>query len=312
MRVAIFGAGICGLYLAQKLSQKNEVFLFEKRERVGEKICSALLSERIFDFFPESKKIVKNKIEGCKIYFPKKEVKIKFKKTFFAFERKELDQLAFELVERSGAKIFLKREIKIEDLKKLKEEFDRIIGADGANSILRNFLKIGNPQFYFALQGFLERKDYSSFVEVWPQDDGFLWKIPKGKKIEFGAIGKKEVKEVFDQFLDKKKIKLDEIKSAILPQGFKIPKEKNITLCGDATGITKPWSGGGIIWGLKMADILVKTFPDFLKYQQKVKKFFLFEFYLSKVLKKFVYFLGFNFPFLLPKEKEIDGDFWFH
>jgi len=38
MKVAIVGAGICGLYLAWKLSEKGySVTVFEKKEKIGKK-----------------------------------------------------------------------------------------------------------------------------------------------------------------------------------------------------------------------------------------------------------------------------------
>ena len=74
-------------------------------------------------------------------------------------------------------------------------------------------------------------------------------------------------------------------------------------------GLTKPWSGGGVIWSLFAANILLKNFPDFIKYQKEVKKFFLPKIILSKIAKKLVYFFGFKIPWLLPKNFKIEGDF---
>ena len=59
MKVAIIGAGICGLYLALKLSESgSEVTVFEKKEKIGKEVCSGLVSERILDFIPESQKLI--------------------------------------------------------------------------------------------------------------------------------------------------------------------------------------------------------------------------------------------------------------
>ncbi len=98
---------------------------------------------------------------------------------------------------------------------------------------------------------------------------------------------------------------------AVVPQGFIVPKNSSTTLCGDAAGLTKPWSGGGVIWGLMAAEILLKNFPDFLKYKNRLKRIFLPRIIISKIGTKMVYFLGFNFPWLLPKNIKIEGDFLF-
>jgi flavin-dependent dehydrogenase len=316
MKVAIIGAGATGLYLAWKLSEKkNEVFVFERKERVGGKACSGLFSERIFDFVPESKKLVKNEISFCKIHFPKKTIYLHFKRRFFVFGRSEFDNLLKNLAEGSGAKIFFNKNIVHSDLQKFLEEFDRIVGCDGANSVVRDFLKLPRPKFYLGIRGITPPEDIlggENFVETWPTKNGFLWKIPRGKETEWGIMEEpKFAKEIFKNFLKRQNLKLEKIESAIVPQGFIIPKNEKITLCGDSTGLTKPWSGGGVIWGLMSANLFLKNFPDFLKYQKEVKRFFSFNFAFSKLTKKLVYFFGFNFPYLLPLKFKIDGDFLF-
>ena len=63
MRVAIIGAGICGLYLAWKLSEKGaEATVFEKRDKIGKEVCSGLFSERILKFVPQSRELIQHEI----------------------------------------------------------------------------------------------------------------------------------------------------------------------------------------------------------------------------------------------------------
>jgi flavin-dependent dehydrogenase len=311
MKVAIIGAGALGLYLAWKLSEKkNEVFVFERRKKVGGKVCSGLFSERIFEFVPESKKLAKNEINFCKIHFPKKTIFLHFKKRFFVFDRSEFDNLLKNLAEGSGAKIFFNKNVSHSDLQKFLKEFDRILGCDGANSTVRGFLKLPKPKFYLGIRGIEKRKNLENFVETWPTKNGFLWKIPRGKEIEWGIIEEpKFAKEIFENFLKRQNLKLEKTESAIIPQGFIVPKNEKITLCGDAAGLTKLWSGGGVIWGLISANLLLKNFPDFLRYQKEMRKIFFLNIAFSKLAKKIVYLLGFNFPILLPKNSKIDGDF---
>jgi flavin-dependent dehydrogenase len=310
MKVAIIGAGASGLYLAWKLSEKNnEVFVFERKEKVGGKACSGLFSERIFEFIPESKKLAKNEINFCKIHFLKKTIFLRFKRRFFVFNRSEFDNLLKNLAESSGAKIFFNKNVSHSDLQKFLKEFDRILGCDGANSVVRDFLKLPRLKFYLGIKGIEKKENFSNFVETWPTKNGFLWKIPRGKEIEWGIMEEiKSAKKIFEDFLKNQNLKLEKIESAIIPQGFIIPKNKKITLCGDSAGLTKPWSGGGVIWGLTAANLLLKNFPDFLKYQKEMKRFFLLNVFLSRLVKKLVYFFGFNF-LLLPKSLRIDGDF---
>jgi len=186
MTIAIIGAGITGLYLAWKLVEKgHQVTVFEKKEKIGKEACSGLFSERILDFIPESQKLIQNQIEYCLIHFPKRTLKIKFSGKFLVVNRFELDNLVAKLAENSGAKIILKSQINSPP-----EGFDKIIGCDGQNSVIRKSLGLPSPTYRLAIQGFFSRSDSSAtFVEAWPhKQGGFIWKIPRGKKTEYGII----------------------------------------------------------------------------------------------------------------------------
>jgi len=316
MRVAIIGAGITGLYLAWKLSERGcEVTVFEKREKIGKEVCSGLVSEKILDFIPESQKLIQNQIESVLIHFPRRTLKIRFSKNFFVMSHFELDNLVADLAQRAGAKILLKYDVTRKEFLTFQGGFDRIIGCDGALSQVRKILRLKDPEFYLGIRGFILNPPPkfgggANFVETWPTNNGFIWKIPRGKEVEYGIMEKPgNTKKIFENFLKEKNLNLEKINSGVIPQGLIIPKNQKITLCGDAMGLTKPWSGGGVIWSLIAADILLKNFPDFLKYQKEIKKFFLPKIIFSKMAKNLVYFFGFNFPWIFPEKIKIEGDF---
>lgn len=317
MKVAIVGAGICGLYLAWKSAERGEeVTVFEKREKIGKEVCSGLFSERILEFIPQSQKLIQNQINSVLIHWPKRTLQIKFSKKFFVMNHSELDNLVAKIAEKSGAKILLNSALSMSNINIFQNSFERIIGCDGANSIIRKSLKLPEPTFRLGIQGSFvcpapseQNKDWCR-VETWPTKNGFIWKIPRKEEIEYGIIEEStKAKIIFDEFLNKNKINLERINSAIVPQGLIIPSNQKITLCGDAAGLTKPWSGGGVIWGLFAADLLLKNFPDFLKYKKQVEKFFSTKILFSKAATRLVYFAGFNLPWLLPKNWQIENDF---
>ncbi|MFH1036773.1 MAG: FAD-dependent oxidoreductase [Patescibacteria group bacterium] len=306
MKTAIVGAGICGLYLAWKLSEKGEnVTVFEKKEKIGKEVCSGLFSKKILDFIPESESLVQNEIDFVLIHFPKKIFKIDFTDKFFVINHARLDGIIYNLARNAGAEILLDHCVG-----PFPEGFERIIGCDGAMSQVRKNLGMRDPKFRLAIRGFLPKKDFSNFVETWATKAGFIWRIPRGENTEYGIIEEPKIcGAIFEEFLQKNNISLNDKKSALVPCGFLVPENKEITLCGDAAGLTKPWSGGGVIWGLTAADALLKNFPNFLKYQRECKKIFRFNFVFSRVATKIVYFMGFNIRWILPSRFRIEGDF---
>ena len=162
------------------------------------------------------------------------------------------------------------------------------------------------------IQGFVKNNAKENYVQAWPCKNGFLWKVPRNSQIEYGVIANiNEGYKIFNDFLKQNSINITNVKARIVPRGFSLPKTGNTTLCGDAMGLTKPWSGGGVVWGLIAADILIKSFPDFQTYAKKMKMFFIPKILISKILVKIVYFLGYYFPYLLPKTNNVESDFIF-
>ncbi len=308
MNIAIIGAGINGLYLSLKLAENgHKVAVLEKNSEIGNKVCSGLFSRRILKFIPESEKLIKNKINYALLRFPKKTTRINFSKEFLVMNHSELDKLVAAMARNRGVDIILNKAVE-----EIPFGFDKIIGCDGANSVVRQKLKLKTPKLRLGIQGFVIEKAEENFVETWPTKNGFLWRIPRGEKIEYGIIEEVlSAKKIFGDFLNKNKIKVENIGAKLIPQGPIIPLNSLITLCGDAAGLTKPWSGGGVVWGLKAADMLVESFPDFLAYRNKALKFFNFKCTIGKLATKSGVFIGFNAPYLLPKNITIESDFLF-
>ena len=160
------------------------------------------------------------------------------------------------------------------------------------------------------MQGFTIGSSRANFVETWPTKHGFFWKIPKSKITEYGIIEEpKSAIVLLEKYIRDFNLDLLGRQSALVPQGLVLSNNKAFALCGDSMGLTKPWSGGGVIWSLTAGNLLLKNFPDFVKYNKDAKKVFHYKIIFSKLLTKAVYFLGNSkISWLLPDKIKIDGD----
>ncbi|MEA1939439.1 MAG: hypothetical protein U9N03_02110, partial [Candidatus Caldatribacteriota bacterium] len=92
----------------------------------------------------------------------------------------------------------------------------------------------------------------------------FIWVIPEGNNIiRMGVISEKPRRDL-EEFLKRYKIKGEIIGklAGIIPTGFTKNYYKNVALVGDAAVQVKPLTGGGIFYGLKSAELLVKCIKE--------------------------------------------------
>jgi len=318
MRVGIIGCSINGAYLAYRLARDgHDVTIFESKSGAGGKPCSGLVSERIWDFIPRNDALIENRIEAAVIRFPRKKIRVEFSHQMLALDRPELDKYAARLAEGAGVKVkFSHKAVKIISLGRSKphavienggrttvQEFDRIIGCDGANSLVRKYAGAAEPSFRIGMYTTKKAKGNGSTVNVTPTRNGFKWKIPRGGTVETGIVESPEAaRKAF------RRPKAAKIFSAIIPEGLSLSKDKRFALCGDAAGLTKPWSGGGIIWGMTAADLLADCKLNVEKYNRALERHFGPKIFFSRLASKAVYFAGNIVPFLLPKKSHMDSD----
>lgn len=326
MRIAIIGAGICGLYLAWRLAREHDVAVFERRGAIGKRACSGLVSERIWDFIPKKPELIKNVINSVRVHYPRKTVLLRFRPQMLVLDRRGLDEHVAELAKDAGAGLYLGCElrylitprrakpqitIRAGDAERT-GEFDYIIGADGASSTVRRQLGLPEPLFRLGIFRYVNRKAKSGTADVWPRADGFGWIIPRGDKTELGMLGKPALAEQhFWQFCRARRLRPARASAGLIPCGLVQAAKGRVALVGDAAGLAKPWSGGGIIWGLAAANLLLKNFPNLNAYAKAVRKTFAPKILRSRLAILAANWAGKHLPQLIPANTEIDSDWMF-
>jgi len=135
-----------------------------------------------------------------------------------------------------------------------------VAGADGPRSRVRADLGIPDPdEFLHGVLGFDPDPDHGAFVDVhltMPQF--FAWRIPRGDAgVEYGLAVRPgdDAPTRFDAFLDEYGVEIERRCSGAIPIG---PPKRVVGrrgfLLGDAAGQTKPFTGGGILYGMRAAD----------------------------------------------------------
>lgn len=297
MKIAIIGGGIIGSYLAWKLSERRDKVTVFERETHGKHVCSGLVTKRIWNYIPVNRDLIENEFDYINVHFPKKTVTLDVEPDLIVLNRKKLNKYVKCLAKKSGAR-FIKKEIKeFDELK----GFDFIVGAFGANS------KFSSAETRLGIFTHKKGKRVSNQIDIRPLRRGFSWEFARSNNlIEHGVIEEHHVaKKHFDKIHDGK----SKVHAAKVPIGIYVSDE--IALVGDAAGLCKPHSGGGIIWGFESANILLKNYPDIKKYNQELRRFFEPKIFFSKMIFKFGVFFGKHFPFLAPRTIVFDNDWIF-
>jgi len=273
----IIGAGPIGLYTAWLLENIGlKILIIEEHEEIGKPVqCSGLipkdvekiLSKKFFDG------IIENEINESYLSTPSGFRARILKKNPIAYvvDREKFDKKIAENVESEILFKTRAEQINIERYAEVKTKSgifrsEILIGCDGSNSVVARHFCVRPKEMLKGLIAIEDKKNYSDFVESWFDKrltDGFFWKIPRGEKIEYGMLGENANFKKIENFF---KIKNYEKIAGIIPIGPPKTYFHRAIIIGDAAAHVKPWSGGGIYFGLIAAreayNVLKKCFDE--------------------------------------------------
>jgi len=267
--VIVVGAGPIGCKTAELLGKNNlNVTVLEKNNKIGKySACTGLVSNRIFDLSRVSKKVVVNKIKRARFYSTKNNfIELKHRTPVYVIDRNRFDK---ELAEKARKYSEIKLSTSFEDyiiednivrVKTNKGIFKTkiLIGADGPNSLVARKAKIDLPEsLLVGVQSTIKSDYISDTVELWLKQspDFFAWVVPENRECaRIGIAAKNNVTKYFKKFVEMrigKKIKYKNQISGLIRFGIiNNSVSDNVILVGDAASQVKPFSGGGLVYGL--------------------------------------------------------------
>jgi flavin-dependent dehydrogenase len=136
-----------------------------------------------------------------------------------------------------------------------------VAGCDGPTSRVRRELGLPEPEeLLHGVLGFADGADHGDFVDVHLTVPRFFaWRIPRGEAgVEYGlgvAADSAAARERFEAFTDSYGVATERRCSGLIPVGppSRVTGRRSF-LIGDAAAQTKPFTGGGIRYGMLAAD----------------------------------------------------------
>jgi len=144
-----------------------------------------------------------------------------------------------------------------------------VAGCDGPKSRVRRDLGLPEPgELLHGVLGFTDEDDSQDFVDVHLSVPRFFaWRIPRGEAgVEYGLAVPPggDVRERFEAFCESYGVETDRRCSGLIPIGppDTVTSDRAF-LIGDAAAQTKPFTGGGIRYGMTAADHAARNIdPD--------------------------------------------------
>ncbi len=265
--VIIVGAGPIGLYAARLIKSFGlNVVVLEEHEVIGKPVqCSGLVSTALNLFMDVKESFVEHTVNGCILHGPFR-TKILMKKkgvAAYVIDREGFDRYLSKGIDvRLGTKvedIFVEDTVKVETNKGIFES-KLLLGCDGPYSVVGKSLGSQPKEILTGITALVNEKIKSPWVRIWIDKsvapEGFLWMIPRGKKTEYGMWSEKPRFKDLENFFDLRDYQPG---GGPIPLGPRKTFFERVLLVGDAAAQVKPWSGGGIVYGLLCARIAAKT-----------------------------------------------------
>ncbi len=267
-----------GCYAATLLAEKFDVAVFEEHKAAGLPVqCTGIVTQEIFNFIPRNNDFVINQARDVRIFSPNgKFIKLSMDKPDIIVDRQKFDLYFYNQARKRGVKFFfshkfIKAQGSIAFIKNLgsgktrKVKFTHLIGADGPLSPVAKSAGLSKKRKFFTGMQAVVKKRNSNTIDFYPIPKGFGWAVPEDRNtLRVGVASRANPKEYFDNIIKKYPGKIMSKQGGLIPLfDLKVGlSKKNVFLVGDAAGLVKATTGGGLVHGLKSAEILADSLKN--------------------------------------------------
>ncbi|MBD3304606.1 geranylgeranyl reductase family protein [Candidatus Woesearchaeota archaeon] len=262
--VVIVGAGPGGLSAAETLANAGkEVLVLEQNKIIGNKVCAGGLTRNAMKLgIPKS--LYQRTFKKILLHDTTETAEIELTKPVIAtIDRKDLGRWMAKKAKKAGAEI--QTETSVKNIGKnyietddQKIQFKYLIGADGANSIVRKHLGLESKKVLEAFQYIVSKrfKDLEMFVDPDRFGPVYAWIFPyskttsigTGADLDYKGIKPSTVKNNFDKWCMQRgySIKNSEFQAHTINYDYSGYEFKRKFLVGDAGGFASGLTGGGM------------------------------------------------------------------
>ena len=144
------------------------------------------------------------------------------------------------------------------------QEAKMVVGCDGTLSDIRKSMGIGKPPMvpgmFCRTKSRLAASEIKVFLNKFYSPDFFSWMIPQVN--EYGLMTSVRPRENFEYFKKSIGAPEGELHSYMIPMGTTKSYSERALLVGEACGQTKPFTGGGIIFGMRAARMAAEVVKE--------------------------------------------------
>jgi geranylgeranyl reductase family protein len=292
--LVIVGAGPVGCKVGELVGKEHNTLIIDKKKEIGKPVqCTGFVSDRILELADISEKVILNKVSKASFFSPKgNSMTLKSKRPFYTIDRELFDKELADKAMENGVEIKLETEFKNFERKKDhliintsegKFKSNLLVGADGPNSTVARLAKLPQPGNILAgVQETVKGSYDSDCCELWFGSkvcpDFFVWVAPESNEwARIGLATNQKAYHYLEKFIKKRTgsgSKTRDKVSGVIRYGL-IEKSvaDRILLVGDAACQLKPFSGGGLLYGLMGAHEASKTCNEALKEEKYSSEF---------------------------------------